>query len=70
MMTPFLQVNPQSRLSTSTFRSLPLFQLFSLILYKDLETLDFSQNTLWVESDEMQVRWKLSHWDKPVFTPF
>ena len=41
---------------TSDFlRSLPLFQLFSLILHKDLEQLDFSQNNSWVESEEMQV---------------
>jgi len=44
-----------SRMAPNVIRTLPLLQLFNLILYKDLEQLDFSQNNKWVESDEMQV---------------
>ena len=44
------------RVTPNVMRTLPLYQLFSLILHKDLELLDFSQNNQWVESDEMQVR--------------
>merc|ERR1712136_43690 len=49
--------------SIQQYRALPIFQLFELILHKDLQNIDLSQNKEWIDSDQMhevaRTLWKI-----------